>query len=266
MPGRSGTIGPGGGGEAPIGDTEQISGRAARWHGGDGAGYGVRLSVEPKTAAVPGQMAAPTLEVPATGPVFQPAFWTDRRDPAALNMRQIATPDEIQERVRAIAEEIANAHQGVPIALVVVMRGGFVFAVDLIRQLWEYEVDVLGMEFFQSTSYRGERAVSEPVVSALGRVNLPDTGPVIIVDDIVDAGRTIQAMVQTLAAPGRTLEICALLDRPAARVMPVHPRYLGFKLEGPGFVVGYGLDHDSRHRELPYLAQWLLPPTDPSLP
>jgi len=221
-----------------------------------------QLSLDAELSTLAEQMAAPTLLVPATGPVFQPAFWTDRRDPAALNMRQIASQDEIQERVRAIAEEIATVHRGTPVALVVVMRGGFVFAVDLIRQLWEYEVDVLGMEFFQSTSYRGERAVSEPVVSALGRVNLPDTGPVIIVDDIVDAGRTIEAMIQTLAAPARTLEICSLLDRPAARVRPVHPRYLGFKLEGPGFVVGYGLDHDSRHRELPYLAQWLLPPVD----
>ncbi|MGH7705711.1 MAG: phosphoribosyltransferase [Candidatus Dormibacteria bacterium] len=208
-------------------------------------------------------MAAPTLEVPATAAVFQPAFWTDRRDPAALNMRQIASPEQIQARVRAIAQEIAGVHLGSPVTLVVVMRGGFVFAVDLIRQLWECEVEVLGMEFFQSTSYRGERAVSEPVISALGRVNLPEEGPVIIVDDIVDAGRTIQAMVQTLAAPGRTLEICALLDRPEARVTPVHPRYLGYRLDGPGFVVGYGLDHDSRHRELPYLAQWLLPPAEP---
>ncbi len=210
-------------------------------------------------------MNAPTLLVPATGPAYQPALWTDRRDPAALNMRQIASQEEIHVRVRAVAEEIARVHQGAAVALVVVMRGGFVFAVDLIRQLWECEVDVLGMEFFQSTSYRGDRAVSEPVVSALGRVNLPEAGPVIIVDDIVDAGRTIQAMVQTLDAPGRTLEICALLDRPAARITPVHPRYLGFRLEGPGFVVGYGLDHDSRHRELPYLAQWLMPPDD-SLP
>jgi hypoxanthine phosphoribosyltransferase len=207
-------------------------------------------------------MAAPTLLVPASGPAYQPAFWTDRRDPAALNMRQIATQEQIQDRVRAIAQEIATVHRGVPVALVVVMRGGFVFAVDLIRQLWEYEVDVLGMEFFQSTSYHGERAVTEPVISALGRVNLPEEGPVIIVDDIVDAGRTIQAMVDHLTAPGRTLEICALLDRPAARVLPVHPHYVGFRLEGPGFVVGYGLDHDSRHRELPYLAQWLLPPAD----
>lgn len=240
------------------------SARLARRDRGDGRETEFHLSTEAELSILPGQMAAPTLLVPATGPVFQPAFWTDRRDPAALNMRQIATPEEIQERVRAIAEEIAAVHRGIPVALVVVMRGGFVFAVDLIRQLWEYEVDVLGMEFFQSTSYRGERAVSEPVISALGRVNLPETGPVLIVDDIVDAGRTIQAMVQTLAAPGRTLEICALLDRPAARVRPVHPRYLGFKLEGPGFVVGYGLDHDSRHRELPYLAQWLLPPSDPA--
>lgn len=214
-------------------------------------------------AARAGHLAAPTLLVPASGPAYQPAFWTDRRDPAALNMRQIATPEQIQDRVRAIAQEIATAHSGVSVALVVVMRGGFVFAVDLIRQLWEYEVDVLGMEFFQSTSYRGERAVTEPVISALGRVNLPEEGPVIIVDDIVDAGRTIQAMVDHLTAPGRTLEICALLDRPAGRAIPVHPHYVGFRLEGPGFVVGYGLDHDSRHRELPYLAQWLLPPTDP---
>jgi hypoxanthine phosphoribosyltransferase len=222
------------------------------------------LSTDTKTSTVSGQMEAPTLLVPATAPVFQPAFWTDRRDPAALNVRLIATPEQIQERVKAIAQEIAAEYRATPVALVVVMRGGFVFSVDLIRQLWEYQVDVLGMEFFQSTSYKGDRADSEPVISALGRVSLPEEGPVIIVDDIVDAGRTIQAMLQTLASPRRTLEICALLDRPEGRVMPVHPRYLGFRLEGPGFVVGYGLDHDSRHRELPYLAQWLLPHPDPN--
>jgi len=220
------------------------------------------LTTQTEDSAEPKQMAAPTLLVPANETVFQPAFWTDRRDPAAINVRLIATPEQIKERVKAIAEEISREHQQTPVTLVVVMRGGFVFAVDLIRQLWEYEVDVLGMEFFQSTSYRGERPESEPVITALGRVNLPDEGPVIIVDDIVDAGRTIQAMLDTLAAPGRTFEICALLERPAAHVTPVRLRYVGFRLDGPGFVVGYGLDHDNRHRELPYLAQWLLPPAD----
>ncbi|MGP8249000.1 MAG: hypothetical protein ACLQNU_03540 [Candidatus Dormibacteria bacterium] len=53
-------------------------------------------------------MAAPTLLVPASGPAYQPAFWTDRRDPAALNMRQIATPEQIHDRVRAVAQEIAT--------------------------------------------------------------------------------------------------------------------------------------------------------------
>ncbi len=206
------------------------------------------------------QMEAPTLEVPAAAPAFQPSLWNDGRDPAALNVRPIATPEQIQARVRAIAEEIALDHRGTPVTLVVVMRGGFVFAVDLIRQLWELQVDVRAMEFFQSTSYRGERPDSAPQISALGRVQLPDDGPVIIVDDIVDAGRTIQAMLERLSAPGRRLEVCALLERAAAHVTPVRPRYVGFQLDGPGFVVGYGLDHDSRHRELPYLAQWLLPP------
>ncbi|MGH7609539.1 MAG: phosphoribosyltransferase [Candidatus Dormibacteria bacterium] len=212
--------------------------------------------------ARPVQMEAPVLDVPSTPSVFQPTFWAERRSPAAFNVRPIASADRIQERVAAIAAEIARQHRFTPVTLVVVMRGGFVFAVDLIRQLWEHDVEVLGMEFFQSTSYVGDKPSSEPVISALGRVNLPDEGPVLIVDDIVDAGKTISAMLGRLAAPNRTLEICALLDRPEGRALPVYPRYVGFRLNGPGFVVGYGLDHDSRHRELPYLAQWLVPPPE----
>ncbi len=182
----------------------------------------------------------------------------------SASLRELAPPERIQARVEALAAAIARDHGPLrPLTLMVVLRGAFVFAADLARALIGAGVTDLQIEFLQAASYRGTAAVGAPAINLLGPVEPHSDRAFLVVEDIVDAGRTIRAVVDRLAPPGRALAICALLDRPEGHRVPVEVRYVGFQLEGPGFVVGYGLDYEGRYRELPYLAQWL-PPSGPA--
>ncbi|MDA8332459.1 MAG: phosphoribosyltransferase family protein [Candidatus Dormibacteraeota bacterium] len=205
------------------------------------------------------QLLVPVLEVPAPKAVGQLSLWND---PAVdqLPVREIASADMVRERVCALAEQIATELGGEPLTLAVVLRGAFVFAADLARELITNKMENLLITFFHASSYRGTKAWRAPVIQELGDLSADGKQTVLIIDDIVDAGHTAAAMIERLSSPSRRVEYCSLLDRPEAREAPVHPRYVGFRLAGPGFVVGYGLDYDDKYRELPYLAQWMPPP------
>ena len=210
-------------------------------------------------ASPPAQpILVPVLEVPAPQAVGQLAFWTDAGSPQ-MPIREIASAEMVRERVAGLAHEIAGELGGEPLTLAVVLRGAFVFAADLARELIANRMENLLITFFHASSYRGTKAWRAPVIQELGELSSDGRQTVLIIDDIVDAGHTADAMIRRLTSPKRRVEYCSLLDRPEAREVPVHPRYVGFRLDGPGFVVGYGLDYDDKYRELPYLAQWLPP-------
>ncbi len=198
---------------------------------------------------------APVLDVPHPEGTGQLALWADGRL-AGMSVREIAGPEQIRDRVAALAEAITHEYHGHPLMLAVVLRGAFVFAADLARELIAQGMEDLNITFFHASSYRGTRAFREPVIQELGEVDTQRHSIILVIDDIVDAGHTAAAMRARLSGPGKVLEFCTLLDRPERREVEVHPRFVGFSLRGPGFVVGYGLDYDGRYRELPYLAQW----------
>ena len=205
------------------------------------------------------QLEVPELTVPAPEAVGQLAFWNDV-GVEPVPVREIASAEMVRERVAALAREIAQDMGAEPLTLAVVLRGAFVFAADLARELIVNKMENLLVTFFHASSYRGTKAWRAPVIEELGDPSTDGRQTILIIDDIVDAGHTAQAMIERLASPSRRIEYSALLDRPEAREVPVHPRYVGFHLRGPGFVVGYGLDYDGKYRELPYLAQWVPPP------
>ena len=209
-----------------------------------------------------GQIVVPVLEVPAPQAVGQLSFWND----VGLDqppVREIASAELVRQRVCELAREIAADLGGEPLTLAVVLRGAFVFAADLARELIANKMENLLITFFHASSYRGTKAWRAPVIQELGEMSRDGHQTILIIDDIVDAGHTAHAMIQRLSSPHRRVEDCSLLDRPEGREAPVHPRYVGFRLDGPGFVVGYGLDYDDKYRELPYLAQWM-PPSAPT--
>ena len=155
--------------------------------------------------------------------------------------------DEIAARVKSLAGEITKDYQGKPIKVGVVLTGAMVFAADLMRQI-SLDVEVF---FLQVASYE-DRTVSSGRVRVRGDVelDLADTH-VLIVDDIVDTGRTTQALLDMLRSLGpATLRIAALLNKQSRRRVDVQADYVGFEVPNK-FVVGYGMDFGGAFRHLP---------------
>lgn len=160
------------------------------------------------------------------------------------------TEDQIRERVSAIAQEISHDYRGRAPVLVTMLKGAVVFLADLFRQ-----VDLpLRVDFMSITSYGSDSEASGGVVRILKDLDQDIGGEdVIVVDDIIDTGLTLSYLLATLRArQPASLEVCALLDKTARRILPVEIRYRGFECPDR-FVVGYGLDHDERYRNLPLI-------------
>ena len=166
----------------------------------------------------------------------------------------LITPRRLAQRVDEVAREIAAAGPGENLVVIGILRGSFIFLADLVR--WfslndlHPRIDFMIMESYGS----GTTAQKEPVVTRDCTLDLAGAD-VVVVDDILDTGRTLQKAVAHLRAKGaQTVRSCALLDKPARRIVPFEADFVGFKIED-AFVVGYGLDYDGRHRELPHIAK-----------
>ena len=155
------------------------------------------------------------------------------------------TRAEIADGVKRLAREIDRDFQGRRPLLVAVLKGSFVFAADLVREL-EGPVSI---DFVRASSYRGTKssggvALSLDGVEVLGR-------DVLVLEDIVDTGITALRLMETLGKAGpASLKLCALLDKPSRRLVRIAPDYVGFTIPDH-FVVGYGLDLDQEWRQLP---------------
>lgn len=157
--------------------------------------------------------------------------------------------EQIDARVKELGAQISKEYQGKNLVLVVVLKGSFVFAADLCRA-----IDIpLRIDFLGVRSY-GEGTESSGVVQITQDLSRPIAGEdVLIVEDIVDTGLTIAHLMDLFRtrAPN-SVNVCALLHKPARARVAVKVDYLGFTIEDK-FVVGYGLDFAERHRNLPYI-------------
>ena len=157
----------------------------------------------------------------------------------------------IARRVEALAAEIAGSLPR-ELVLVAVLKGGFVFAADLMRALDRAGL-TLRVDFLRLASY-GHARQSSGVVRSLGP--LPDDlagRAVLIVEDIVDTGRSLVAARSLLDSSGAaTISTCVLLDKPSRREVEVEPDFVGFTIDDV-FVVGYGIDLAEQHRHLPFI-------------
>ena len=166
----------------------------------------------------------------------------------------LITPRQLEQRVDEVAREIAAGAPSENLVVIGILRGSFIFLADLVR--WVYTNDMHPrIDFMIMESYgSGTTAQQEPVVSRDCSIDLAGAD-VVVVDDILDTGRTLQKAVAHLKAKGaKRVRACALLDKPSRRVVPFEADFVGFKIED-AFVVGYGLDYDGRHRELPHIAK-----------
>ena len=154
---------------------------------------------------------------------------------------------EIGRRVRSIADEIQRDHIGANVRLLVALKGAWVFAADLARAMpGRVEVD-----FLRLSSYR-DSTESSGQVSIAGFEELKLAGSsIVVVEDLVDSGRTVHALMQRLSGSGaRSIRVAAVLSKPARRVFEVKIDYLGFEIPDE-FVVGYGMDLAGAYRHLP---------------
>jgi hypoxanthine phosphoribosyltransferase len=157
---------------------------------------------------------------------------------------------ELQRRVAELGAQISHDYSGRSLLLVGVLKGAVFFLSDLMRFI-DVPVEV---DFMAVASY-GSATDSSGVVRILKDLDAPIEGrDVLIVEDIVDSGLTLQYLMRNLGSRNpRTLEVCALLTKPERRKVDLPTRYVGFEIPNR-FVVGYGLDYAERHRNLPYVA------------
>ncbi|HWD11264.1 MAG TPA: hypoxanthine phosphoribosyltransferase [Solirubrobacteraceae bacterium] len=162
----------------------------------------------------------------------------------------LVSAEELQRRVAELGEEISRDYADRSLLLVGVLKGAVFFLSDLMRFI-EVPVEV---DFMAVASY-GSATDSSGVVRILKDLDGAIEGrDVLIVEDIVDSGLTLQYLMRNLGSRNpRTLEVCALLTKPERRKVDLPTRYVGFEIPNR-FVVGYGLDYAERHRNLPYVA------------
>ncbi len=158
--------------------------------------------------------------------------------------------DDLQRRVGELGHEISCDYADRSLLLIGVLKGAMFFLSDLMRQI-EIPCEV---DFMAVASY-GSATDSSGVVRILKDLDAAIEGrDVLIVEDIVDSGLTLQYLLRSLGARNpRTLEVCALLTKPERRKVDLPTRYVGFEIPNR-FAIGYGLDYGERYRNLPYVA------------
>jgi len=164
---------------------------------------------------------------------------------------EVLVPSEdLQRRIAELGAEISRDYEGRDLVMIGVLKGAVLFIADLMRQLTvPCEVD------FMAVSSYGSSTDSSGVVRILKDLEAPIEGrDVLIVEDIIDSGLTLQYLLRNLRArtPG-SLEVCALLTKPERRRVDLPTRYVGFEIPNR-FAIGYGLDFAERYRNLPFVA------------
>ena len=161
------------------------------------------------------------------------------------------TAEQIQARVRSLAAEIAAAPLKPDIAMPVLV-GGFVFAADLIRAL-AWEGVPLDVEMIWLRSY-GDKRVASAISMIAGPSEQIAGRHVLVIDGVLDAGRTIAKAVSLIQAAGAaSVQVAVMLDKQRTDAV-AHADYVGFSI-GDDFVIGYGMDDAGRYRGLPYIGK-----------
>jgi hypoxanthine phosphoribosyltransferase len=163
-------------------------------------------------------------------------------------VRPLIEAAAIGDKVRELGAKITEEYRGRDLVVVPLLKGSFMFAADLCRA-----IDLpLSIEFFGCRSYEGT-ASSGVVQITLDLMRSIEGKDVIVVEDIVDTGLTMNYMIENLETRRpRSLRLASLLHKPARTRVPIDIHYLGFTIDDV-FVVGYGLDYDERYRNLPYI-------------
>lgn len=167
----------------------------------------------------------------------------------AEHIRVLLSEEEVDERIREIGEQISKAYEGKELHMICVLKGGVFFMCELAKRI----TVPVSLDFMAVSSYGGDTK-SSGVVKIVKDLDESIQGKdVLVVEDIVDSGRTLSYLMDMLRDRGpKSLQLCTLLDKPDRRVIPVDVNYTGFTIPDE-FVVGYGLDYAQKYRNLPYI-------------
>lgn len=163
--------------------------------------------------------------------------------------RILLSEEEVCKRVEEMAKKISEDYAGMTVHLVCVLKGSIFFTCELAKRI---TVPVT-IDFMSCSSY-GDDTKSSGVVKIIKDLDEPLEGKhVIVIEDIIDSGRTLSYLLEILQArKPESLRLCTLLDKPDRRVRDVRVDYTGFEIPDE-FVIGYGLDYAQRYRNLPYI-------------
>lgn len=161
----------------------------------------------------------------------------------------LLSEEEVDARIKAIGEQISKDYEGKQVHMICVLKGGTFFMCELAKRI----TVPVSLDFMAVSSYGGDTK-SSGVVKIVKDLDEAIQGKdVLVVEDIVDSGRTLSYLMEMLRdRKPASLRLCTLLDKPDRRVIEVPVDYTGFQIPDE-FVVGYGLDHDQKYRNLPYI-------------
>lgn len=161
----------------------------------------------------------------------------------------LISESEIRDRVAELGRRIEADYQGKPLTIVAVLTGALIVLADLVRAI---QIP-LRIGLLQTSSYRGASTTASTLI--INEALVPDVHgrDVLLLDDILDTGQTLAALVDHLKNRGaRSVKTAVLLRKIGRQTTPIEPDYVGFTIPD-AFVVGYGLDHNDDHRHLPHI-------------
>ena len=166
------------------------------------------------------------------------------------NLNVLINEEKLQARISEVAKEISNDFKGEELVLVCILKGAVYFAVDLSKKLTDNTVI---LDFMKVSSYGNNLETTGKINFKLDTSVDLENKNVIIVEDIIDSGITLNYLYDYLKTKNpKILKICVLLDKKERRQKEINIDYVGFEIQNK-FVVGYGLDYEDKHRNLPYV-------------
>lgn len=166
------------------------------------------------------------------------------------HIKVLLSEEEVQKRIKELGEQISRdyANESEGVHLIPILKGGVYITVDLAKRISvPVTMDFMSVSSYQGTTSTGAVKIIKDLDNSIEGKN------VIVVEDIIDTGRTLSYLVEMLKGRGpKSIKLCTLLDKPERRVTPVDVDYVGFRIPDE-FVVGFGLDYDQKYRNFPYI-------------
>ena len=167
----------------------------------------------------------------------------------AETIKVLVSEEEVEKRIRELGEKISKDYEGKQVHLICVLKGGVFFMCELAKRI----TVPVSMDFMSVSSYGDGTSCSGVVKIAKDLDESLEGKDVLVVEDIIDSGRTLSYLLEILKKRNpNSMKLCTLLDKPERRVMDVNVDYVGFNIPDE-FVVGYGLDYAQKYRNLPYI-------------